>query len=75
MDDMTGFDPMNTLQWVEATFVVSLVFQIVMIILAVVVIIALIYGLILLRQFLKVYKANSEKMNRKEIDQTDWKQD
>lgn len=75
MDDMTGLDPMSTLQWVEATFVVSMIFQIVMIILAVVAMIALIYGLILLRQFLKVYKANSEKANRKETDQTDWKQD
>lgn len=59
--DMMEVDPFsNMLQYAERTMMINVVFQIVMIILAVVVIAGVIYGLVLLRQFLNVYKANSE---------------
>lgn len=59
--DMMEVDPFsNMLQYAERTMMINVIFQIVMIILAVVVIAGVIYGLFLLRQFLNVYKANSE---------------
>lgn len=69
---ITDMDPMDTdpfsnmLQYAERTMMINFVFQIVMIILAVVVIAGVIYGLVLLRQFLNVYKANSEQMHKRD---------
>lgn len=71
MNDTWGMDPTGAFQWLEATLLSSFILQILMIILAVVAIVAIIYGMLVLRQFLNIYKANSEKVYKNDDEYMD----
>ncbi|API88022.1 hypothetical protein BKP56_01145 [Marinilactibacillus sp. 15R] len=71
MNDTIGMDPTGAFQWLEATLLSSFILQILMIILAVVAIVAIIYGMLVLRQFLDIYKANSEKIHKNDDEYMD----